>query len=118
MRRGDQPGGKEAEQQRAGQQPIEFVAERSKRDLPNHWKLSFGGKSDYITRSDRCIVDDDPGCLGPRLGCLRGGVVQGSSCHFGEGGNVIEKGNQSGSHECSVTSLAARVKSGALEGAE
>jgi hypothetical protein len=92
------PGREGAEDQRAGQQEQQLVAERADRDLPDDRQLAIGREPHGVAGGDGGVVDHHPHGLGARLAGGGAHVVQRGGRQLGDAGDVVEKGGEAGGH--------------------
>jgi hypothetical protein len=87
-----------AEDQRAGQQEQQLVAERAERDLPDDRQFAIGREAHGVAGGDGGVVDHHAHGLGARLAGGGAHVVQRGGRQLGDAGDVVEKGGEAGGH--------------------
>src|SRR4051812_41072653 len=101
-------GGKEiTKQQSDGQQDQQFVAERPNRNLAYDRQFAFRGKTDHVIRRDGCVIDYHASRLCSRLGRLARDIVERGCRHLCDRCDIVEKTNQSDTHQPSSFGLPA-----------
>ena len=90
------------QQKRRRQQDQDLVLEAAPGDLADDRQLALRRETDDIARRDRGIVDDYAGRLGARLARRRADVVERGRGELGDGGDIVEEGDQSGRHRAAV----------------
>ncbi|MGY3467135.1 hypothetical protein ACVW0I_004006 [Bradyrhizobium sp. LM6.11] len=93
-------GGKEITQQQGnGQQYQQFIAQRPNSNLAHDRQFAFRGKADHVVRRDGCVIDDHASRLCSRLGRLARYIVERGCCHLCNRRDIVEKTNQSDTHQ-------------------
>ena len=88
------PGRKGADQQGPGQENQEFVLQRPDGDLADDGQLTLGREAHRIAGRHRSVVDHDPGGLDAGAAGGGGHVIDRGGRHFGDRGDVVEKGGK------------------------
>src|SRR5258708_36442130 len=75
-------GKKIADGQGSRKQNKKLVPERAGRNPGYDWKFPLGRKSEYVSRCNGCVIDDDSSRFGARFGSLSCHVVKRRRCHL------------------------------------
>ena len=94
QRRGQERREGGEQERRRKQEQRSCCLKRSPGDLADDRQLALGSEADDVARRDGGIVDDHASGLGARLAGRAGDVVERGSGELGDGGNVVEEGDE------------------------
>jgi len=101
----EHPGKKIANGQGSRKQNKNLVPKRAGRNPGYDSQFALGRKSEYVSRCNGRVVDDDSGRFGARFGSLSRHVVKRRRCHLCNRSDIVEQPEQSNTHRNSFRGL-------------